>query len=587
MTLINPSANSPSETDKQIQKKRVHQKIGGQDIFRRILFVLIAALLVTFLVYPLYRALARSFYDKAGETFVGFGNYAAYFSSAATSVSLKHSLTISLLSMVITVTLAFTFAYALTRTTIRGRRFLHGAARMPMFLPSLVQALVFIYVFGNNGIFTRATDINIHLYGPRGIVMSEVFFAFPHALIILVASLSMADARLYEAAESLRASSFRIFFTVTLPSVKYGLMSAAFVVFTLAITDFGAPKVVGGNYDVLATDIYNKVVGQQNFAMGATISALLLIPAIMAFILNQIVQRKQNALVTSDIKPLGPKPHSPFVQGALTIFTWSIAGFIISTLLVVVAGAFTHYWPYNLTLTIKHFTHSYVAGAHHKGGSFVILWNSIKMATMTALVGTILVFSSAYLIEKTKRLKWARSILYLLSIMPLAIPGMVLGLSYIFTFNDLRNPLNFLYGTMSIMVISTIFHYYTVPFLTATTALKQMDPQFEAIGESLEAPFYRTFWRVTVPMALPAIISIAMYYFLNGLVTISALVFLFVPGGEVAALAAMLLDDAGESAQAMALSLMILVTGLTARGLFHLLTRGIERRALAWKNGQH
>jgi len=166
--------------------------------------------------------------------------------------------------------------------------------------------------------------------------------------------------------------------------------------------------------------------------------------------------------------------------------------------------------------------------------------------------------------------------------MPLAVPGMVLGLSYIFTFNDPRNPFNFLYGTMAIMAISTIFHYYTVPFLTATTALKQMDSEFEAIGESLDAPFYRTFWRVTVPMALPTIISIAMYFFLNALVTISALVFLFVPGKEVAALAAMLLDDAGESAQAMALSLLILVTGLAARGIFSLLTRGIESRTQAW-----
>jgi iron(III) transport system permease protein len=204
------------------------------------------------------------------------------------------------------------------------------------------------------------------------------------------------------------------------------------------------------------------------------------------------------------------------------------------------------------------------------------------MGLITAIVGTIIVFSSAYLIEKTRRLNWARSALYLLSIMPLAVPGMVLGLSYIFTFNDPRNPFNFLYGTMAIMAISTIFHYYTVPFLTATTALKQMDPEFEAIGESLNAPFYRTFWRVTVPMALPAIISVAMYFFLNAMVTISALVFLFVPGKEVAALAAMLLDDAGESAQAMALSLLILVTGLAARGLFSLLTRGVERRTQAW-----
>jgi len=198
------------------------------------------------------------------------------------------------------------------------------------------------------------------------------------------------------------------------------------------------------------------------------------------------------------------------------------------------------------------------------------------------VIGTIVVFCSAYLIEKSRGLVWPRSVLYLLSIMPLAVPGMVLGLSYIFAFNDPHSPLNILYGTTAILVISTILHYYTVPFLTATTALKQLDPEFESIGESLDAPFYRTFWRVTVPVALPAIISIAMYFFLNAMVTISAIVFLFVPGNELAALAVMLLDDAGNSAEAMAMSLLILVMGLIVRGLFYLLTRGVSQRTQAW-----
>ncbi|MCK4471311.1 MAG: ABC transporter permease subunit, partial [Anaerolineae bacterium] len=401
MTTTNPPAVSTTVADRRLRRQIVRQRLGAEDILRRVLFVLIAAWIFVFLVQPLYRALARSLYDKAGDEFVGLANYAAYFSSAATAVSLKHSLNISIISMIITVTLAFIYAYALTRTTIPGRPILRSVARLPMFVPSLVQALAFIYMFGNNGLFTRISGINIHLYGPVGIVMSEVFYAFPHALIILVAALALADARLYEAAESLRASSARIFFTITLPSVKYGLMSAAFVVFTLAITDFGAPKVVGGDYDVLATDIYNKVVGQQNFAMGATISTLLLIPAGVAFVLDRIVQRRQLAQVTADITPLGPKPHSPLVQTAIFIFCLLLAVFILSIYGIVIVGAFTRYWPYDLSLTIKHFTRFYVAGAHHSAGALLILWNSVKMATVTASAGTVIVFCSAYLVEKT------------------------------------------------------------------------------------------------------------------------------------------------------------------------------------------
>lgn len=566
--------------DKSVYRKRVHQRIGVEDILKRVLFVLIGVWIYFFLVAPLVTNFTRSLQDEKG-TFIGLANYVSYFASPTTSASLRNSLNIAIISTVITVILAFIYAYALTRTTIPGRNWLNAIAMGPIFVPSLVQALAFIYMFGNNGIITRALQINIKLYGPVGIIMSEVFYAFPHALIILMTALSLADARLYEAAESLNASSRRIFFSITMPAVRYGLMSAAFVVFTLAITDFGAPKVVGGNYDVLATDIYNKVIGQQKFAMGATISTLLLIPAMIAFVLDRIVQRRQVAQITADVRPLARKRHRTLVQTGMLIFCWAIALFIISVYIVVLLGAFTTFWPYNFQMTLKHFRPE-VAGAHHKLGGFAFILNSLKMAGFTALFGTVIVFFSAYLIEKTRGLSMPRSILYLLSITPLAVPGMVLGLSYLFAFNDPQHPFNFLYGTTAILVISTIFHYYTVPFLTATTALKQMDPAFESIGESLEAPFYRTFLRVTVPVALPAIISIAMYFFLNGMVTISAMVFLFVPGNEVASLGVMLLDDSGNTAQAMALSLLIFVTSLTVRSLFYLITKGIQARTQAW-----
>ena len=337
-----------------------------------------------------------------------------------------------------------------------------------------------------------------------------------------------------------------------------------------------------GNYNVLATDIYSKVIGQQNFEMGATMSTLLLIPALLVFVLDRYVQRKQVAQVTANIVPMAPKQHNRILQTTVFIFCILVSLFILSVYVTVAVGAFTQYWPYNLSPTLRHFTF-YVAGVQSKFGVLVVLWNSIKMAGLTAIFGTIIVFTSAFLIEKSRGLKMPRSVLYFLSVMPLAIPGMVKGLSYIFAFNDPNNPLNFLYGTMAILVISTILHYYTVPFLTATTALKQMDPEFESTGESLEAPFFKTFWKVTVPLAIPAILQIAMYLFLNAMVTLSAVVFIFVPGKELAALSVMLLDDAGETAQAMAMSLLIIVVGFATRGLFYLLTLGVERSTQAWR----
>ena len=186
-------------------------------------------------------------------------------------------------------------------------------------------------------------------------------------------------------------------------------------------------------------------------------------------------------------------------------------------------------WPYNLRLTLRHFDFRTVGG-----GGATAFWNTVRMSLYTAVVGVIVTFGSAYLIEKTRGLRALTGASYFLSMIPMALPGLVIGLAYIFFFNPRQwhigglavpNPFSFLYGTMGILVLSNIIHFYTVSFLSATTALKQLDAEFEAVSASLRVPFYRAFWRVTVPLCLPAILEIAMYYFINAMVTVSAVGF--------------------------------------------------------------
>jgi len=186
----------------------------------------------------------------------------------------------------------------------------------------------------------------------------------------------------------------------------------------------------------------------------------------------------------------------------------------------------------------------------------------------------------AYLVEKRGTALAAP--LYMLSLLPVSIPGMVLGLAYIFVFNAPGSPLNRLYGTLAILVISNLVHYFTVPFLTATGALKQMDAEFEGVSASLGVPFWRTFARVTVPIALPSIVAISMYFFLNAMVTLSAVVFLVAPGTELAAVAVLLMDDAGDTAQAAAMSVLIIAIGLAVRLVYWGLLAGVTRRTQAW-----
>ena len=174
-----------------------------------------------------------------------------------------------------------------------------------------LPAISLVFMFGKQGFLTFLLFGN-DIYGPIGIVMGEVIFVFPHVLMIILIAMSLSDGRLYEASQSLGAGPVRTFFTVTLPGIRYGLVSAGFVAFTLIITDFGVPKVIGGQYNVLATDVYKQVIGRQDFEMGAVVSMVLLVPAIIAFAADRILQRKQVAILTARAVPYAPKPSPRF-----------------------------------------------------------------------------------------------------------------------------------------------------------------------------------------------------------------------------------------------------------------------------------
>jgi iron(III) transport system permease protein len=541
----------------------------------RLFIGVIGLYLVAALALPLGLMLAKSLQGPK-EEFVGLANYIRYFSTPALFQSIGNSLWVSILSTVITVPLAFVYAYALTRSRMPFRGFFKTVALVPILVPSLLPGLALVYLFGNQGLF-KAALLGRSIYGPIGIVMAEVFTTFPHALLIILAALALADARLYEAAVALRASRPKIFWTVTLPGARYGLISATFVVFTTVVTDFGAPKVIGGQYNVLATDVYKQVIGQQNFQMGAVVSVILLVPAIFAFMVDRRVRRRQVALLSARAVPYEPKPQRLF--DLLMLAYCVVTGLaILSIVAVSQFAAVVKFFPYNLTVTWAHYDFD-----QKGGGGWASYYNSIRLALLTSVVGTVVVFVGAYLVEKARGFALGRGIFHFLAMLPMAVPGLVLGLAYIFFFNHPANPLNVLYRTMTILVINTIVHFYTVGHLTALTALRQMDPEFETVSASLKQPFYRTFWRVTVPVCLPTTLDIAIYMFVNAMTTVSGVVFIYGPKTELASISVLNMDDTGEIASAAAMAMMIFYTNVGARGLHLILARWLEHRTQAWR----
>ncbi|BFT73665.1 putative 2-aminoethylphosphonate ABC transporter permease subunit [Paenibacillus sp. P36] len=545
-----------------------------------LIVVLVITLSFTILV-PLCLLFSKAFFNTNAE-FIGIQNFIKYFTTPSLAQSLWNTVWVSLLSTGIAVTLAFLYAYGISRTAIRGKAYLHYVAMLPLFEPTMMHGIALTYLFGNQGILTSGffgllPGIRIPIYGPVGIVISEVIYLFPQAFLIFITALSITDQRLYEAAETLGASKVRMFLTVTLPSVKYGLISAIFVCFTACFTDFGAPQAIGGKFNVLATDIYKQVIGQQNMSMGATVGILLTIPAIIAFVVDRMVERKQRSMLSSKSTPYriaGGKARDTIFQ----LFGVVISILILIPLITIACASLIKVWPYNLNFSFKHYDFSGVAGS-----GLDPFWTSLQVSFFTAIVGTIVTFLFAYLIEKSRHLNGLRQIGYFLSVLPLALPGMVIGLAYIFFFNNPNNPMNWIYGSMIILVLANITHFYGVPFITATTALKKLDKEFELVSESMRVPFYKTLLKVTVPMCLPAIIEIAMYLFVNSMVTVSAVVFLRSADLNLAAVALVSMEDAGDVAAAAAMAVLIVITNIIVRLLYTLLSKKVRKKTEAWQ----
>ncbi|GGP26471.1 putative 2-aminoethylphosphonate ABC transporter permease subunit [Silvimonas amylolytica] len=547
---------------------------SGSDRLAGWLAWLSCVFLLVFLGLPLAAILGKALQDKSGA-YVGLKNFGGLF-DAHFAYLLTNSVTVSLATTAVVIPLAYGFAAALMRSEMPFKGVFRMLALIPLLAPSLLPGISLVYLFGNQGVL-KSWMGDGSIYGPIGIVLGEIFYTFPHALMILLTALSLADARLYEAATSLGAGRVRQFLTVTLPSVRYGLISAAMLVFTLVITDFGVPKIVGGRYDILAVEIYKQVIGQQHFGLGSVYGLFLLLPAVLSWLVDRFVQRKQKALLTARAQPLVPRRHLP-TDTIAVLFCALVCAWLILMLGMSVAAAFIKQWPYNLAPSLGHFDFD-----NMDGGGWLAYRNSLKLALGTALVGGLLVFVGAYWVEKIRTAPVARTVTGFLAVLPMAVPGMVLGLGYIFFFNAPGNPLNVLYGTMALLVLCTTVHYYSTAHLTAVTALKQLDGEFEHVAASLKVPFWTTLRRVTLPICLPAVLEIARYFFVSAMTTVSAVIFLYTPDTVLSSVAVLNMDDAGDTAAAAAMATVVVATSAVICLIFGGASWLALRRTQGWR----
>ncbi|NWL75378.1 putative 2-aminoethylphosphonate ABC transporter permease subunit [Pseudomonas taiwanensis] len=537
---------------------------------------LFLGLLILAVLLPLLAIFWRGFSGEAGQG-GGFVAARGLFASANFHWLLGNSLKVSLSVAAIVVPTAYLFAYALQRTLIPAKGLWRGISLLPLLAPSMLPGIALIYLFGNQGLLRDWLPDNI--YGFWGIVLGEAIYTFPHALMVLLSALGMADARLFDAAASMGAGPWKAFRSITWPSTRQAVFAAFCLVFTLTITDFGVPVVVGGDYQVLALEAYKAVVGQQQFGRGALIGMVLLLPALLSFGVDAWLRRRQGEAMSGRAQVFHPAP-SKVRDACFLALVLVVCAILLLVLGMAVYSSLVKFWPYNLSLSLRHYAFEETAG-----GGWLAYRNSLTLATCTAIFGSALIFTGAYLMEKTRGQRWLNQALRLLSFVPMAVPGLVLGLGYVFFFNLPGNPLHALYGSMALLVICSIAHFLTTAQMTATTALRQLDGEFEAAALSLKAPLWRHYLRVTVPICLPALLDIIRYLFVSAMTTVSAAIFLYSPDSILAAVAVLNMDDAGNVGGAAAMSTLILLTSAAVSLLLAWASRGLLRRSQAWRQG--
>lgn len=539
----------------------------------------VAIALTVAIIAPLMMLFETAFFCE-NRQFVGLENFYNYFASPALLSSIFNSVWVACAATVITVLLASIYAFALTNVNIKGKGFFKLVAFLPILAPSLLPSLALVYLFGKQGVFKPLLG-DIQIYGPIGILISYCFWLFPAILMLMMVSFRSVDQRLIEASLSLGKNIWKTHYHVTLPAIRYGLISASLVAFIYVLTDFGIPKVIGGSFNMMALDVYKQIIGQQNMSMGAVISILLLLPAVFVFIFDRIQSKRHARFQVFQAKPYVSASNKK-LEVVLSIFCGLVSGSILLVIFTAVLASFIQSWPYDLSLTLAHYSFEYV-----DGGGWAAYFNSVRMALFSTVFGTALIFMVALLTERFKAHPLIKNYVQTLVLLPLAVPGLVLGIAYILFFNQQSNPLNVLYGTMTILVISTIVHYYTVPHLTLTNALKQIPIQLDQAAQTLGTSKWKTFWKVYLPMCFPALCDVSVYIFVNAMTTVSAAIFLYSPDTGLAAVAVLNMDDAGDTVAAVAMSILILTTSCVVKLIHWLFTRKIMASSQQWRESSH
>lgn len=426
------------------------------------------------------------------------------------------SLKLGVLTATFSTLVGFLFAFLIERTSFKAKKLMTTLATMPVISPPFSLSLSIILLFGNNGLISKQIlHLDASIYGLGGLVLVETIGMFPIAFMTLSGILRQIDSTVEDAALDLSATRWQAFCTVTLPLAVPGILSAWLLVFTNSLADFANPLLLSGDYRVLSTEAYMLVTGRNNLGAGSALSFLLLLPTLTAFLAQRFwVSRKSYVTVTG--KPsttLTDLTNRP-VRIALETVSWLIMSFILILYVTIVAGCFVKNWGIDYTFTLANWGEALSRG-------WTAIRDTVTLAAIATPIAGILAMIAAMLIVRKKFP--GKRLLEILIMTPYAIPGTLIGISYILAFNK---PPILLVGTGAIIVINYVIRELPVGVENGIAALHQIDPAIEEAASDLGADVNTVFRTIVLPLVRPAFISSMSYTFVRSMTAVSAIIFL-------------------------------------------------------------
>lgn len=523
------------------------------------IWTVVVLIFIVFLLYPLILILMKSFQGDDGIT---IANYVEILCGNGFLKALGNSFAISALSALITTVLAFIIAYTVNYTNLNltFKKFIKIFAVLPMLLPTITYGFAIIYSFGKQGLYTRLFGKQLFdIYGINGLLIGYIIYTLPISFMLINNTMGYID-RKFSVVSRVMGDRHIVTFLETVLRPLVGTLAVSFIqCFFLSFTDFGIPASVGGRVEVVASVLYTQMLGSvPDFNNGAVVAIIMLLPSVISIAVITYLERFN---VRYNRISLSENEKNLMRDGVCATITTLIIMAIFAIFAVIFVVPFVSGWPYDMNFTLNN-----VTKVLEDSALTMVYKNSLLVALLTAVSGTFMAYGAAIVTSRSSISDRAKGVIECIASVTNTIPGMVLGIAFMLAFTGTS-----LQNTFAIIILCNLVHFFATPYTMMKNSLSKMNLSWERTAKLMGDNWIKTTVRIVTPNALPSLIEVFSYYFINAMVTVSAVIFLAGARTMVITTKIKELQHFAKFNEIFVLSLLILFTNLIAKLIFQLL----------------